>query len=245
MQFFVGASGYSYKEWKGSFYPEKLPAKSMLSFYAGHFSTVEINNTFYRLPKESVVESWAAEVPDGFRFVFKAWNRLTHIKRLKDVEEPLELFLNVVSSAGDRLGPLLFQLPPNLKKDIARLDAFLTLVGRRATVAFEFRHETWFDDEVYDCLRKHSCALCFADGEDIPGSQLVSTTDWGYVRLRRVEYTDNDLRKWIERLRSHDWNTAYVFFKHEDTGTGPKLARRFLELAATSPKKKPKAKKKG
>jgi uncharacterized protein YecE (DUF72 family) len=231
MQFFVGTSGYSYKEWKGNFYPEKLPQKQMLNYYAERFSTVEINNTFYRMPKASVLESWAQQVPDGFRFVLKAPQKITHFKRLKDVEEETDYFLSAAAALKERKGPLLFQLPPNMKKDLPRLEAFLDLIDDQTRVAFEFRHETWFDDEVFACLRANSCALCLADTDDAPSPNLVPTADWGYLRLRREAYTDAELSKWIERLGSQAWHEAYVFFKHEDAGAGPKFAAKFLSLA--------------
>lgn len=233
MRFFVGTSGYSYKEWKGNFYPEKFPDKQMLSYYAQRFSTVEINNTFYRLPKASVLESWAEQVPEGFRFVLKASQKITHLKRLKGVEDETGYFLRMAAVLKERLGPLLFQLPPNLKKDVPRLETFLALLGHETRAAVEFRHESWFDAEVYDCLRAHACALCVADIDDVPCTDLVSTARWGYLRLRREAYADESLRQWIERLKVQAWDEAYVFFKHEDAGIGPKLATRFLELAGT------------
>ena len=231
MRFFIGTSGYSYKEWKGNFYPEKLPQKEMLGYYAQRFSTVEINNTFYRMPKASVLESWAGQVPDLFRFVLKAPQVITHRKRLKGVEQEMDYLLRTASALKQRQGPLLVQLPPNFKKDLPRLEAFLGLMGEGALAAFEFRHESWFDDEVFDSLRKKSCALCVADMDDARAADLVSTAGWGYVRLRREDYTDEQLGEWIKRLRSQTWNEAYVFFKHEDAGTGTKFAARFLELA--------------
>lgn len=228
MQFFVGTSGYSYKEWKGSFYPEKLPAKEMLSFYAQHFSTVEINNSFYRMPTVSVVESWAQQVPESFQFVLKAPQAITHFKRLKECQEPVELFLETASALKERQGPLLFQLPPNFKKDVERLDAFLDLIPKKTHVGFEFRHESWFDADVYDCLKKHSCVLCTADADELPLSELVSTANWGMVRLRREEYSKKQLADWVKKIKAQDWSQVYVFFKHEDTGTGPKFASQFL-----------------
>jgi len=234
MRFFVGTSGYSYKEWKGSFYPEKLPAKQMLAYYAERFSTVEINNTFYRMPKVEVLQSWAQQVPDGFRFVLKASRRITHNKRLKDVESETDYLLRAAAALETRRGPLLFQLPPDLKKDLLRLEAFLALLDDGERAALEFRHESWFDDEVFDCLRRNSCALCVADADDLPATRLVSTAGWGYVRLRRESYTDESLGQWIEQLGSQGWDEAYVFFKHEDAGIGPKLAARFLELAGSA-----------
>ncbi|HLJ10455.1 MAG TPA: DUF72 domain-containing protein [Planctomycetaceae bacterium] len=231
MRFFVGTSGYSYKEWKGSFYPENLPQKEMLAYYSQRFAAVEINQTFYQLPTKSSQESWAETVPDEFQFTLKAPRKITHIRRLKDAADETKRFLAATAALKKRRGPLLFQLPPNFKKDLARLKAFLRLVGSRTPGAFEFRHASWFDDDVFDCLRKKSCALCTADVDDSPPADLVATSGWGYIRLRRADYTDAVLRKWIKRLRSQPWDTAYVFFKHEETGSGPRLAGRFLELA--------------
>jgi uncharacterized protein YecE (DUF72 family) len=233
MQFYVGTSGYSYKAWKGTFYPEKLSQKKMLSYYAQRFSTVEINNTFRVMPKVSVVESWAQQVPETFRFVLKAPQTITHFKRLKNAEEATDSLLLAAAVLKERQGPLLFQLPDNFPKDLARLEAFLGFIGNRASPAFEFRHESWLDDEVYGCLRTHSCALCVDDMDYVPRAELINTSVWGYVRLRRERYTDKQLREWIKKLRSQNWDEAYVFFKHEDSGTGPKLATRFLELAGT------------
>ena len=233
MQFFVGTSGYSYKEWKGSFYPEKLPQKEMLSFYGKQFSTVEMNNTFYRLPTATVVESWAQQVPKGFRFALKAPQTITHHKRLKGIEQDVDLFQQSASVLKKHLGPLVFQLPPNFKKDLPRLSTLLDQIKSKYCVALEFRHESWFDDEVFDCLRKKSCALCVADAEDLPKPRLADTANWGYVRLRREAYTDKDLKKWIKNLSAQGWKETYVYFKHEDTGTGPKFAARFLELAGS------------
>jgi uncharacterized protein YecE (DUF72 family) len=230
MRFFVGTSGYSHKEWKGNFYPAKISPKEMLPFYADRFTTVEMNNTFYRMPTEEVMAGWAQQVPDAFRFVIKAPQSITHRKRLKGAELEVDHLLRTSAVLKDRLGPFLFQLPPNLKKDLTRLDAFLESFGNRGAVAFEFRHESWFDDEVMGCLRAHSCALCIADTEDFPDPDLVHTADWGYVRLRRDEYSDKDLKIWAKKLQSQDWNEAYVFFKHEETGSGPRFGTRLIEL---------------
>jgi uncharacterized protein YecE (DUF72 family) len=230
MRFFIGTSGYSYKEWKGSFYPEKLPAKEMLAYYAERFSTVEINNTFYRMPAPSVLESWAAQVPENFRFALKAPQVITHLKRLKDVEEPTERFLQVAAVLKKRLGPLLFQLPPNFKKDLPRLEGLLDLFPVGTAAALEFRHESWFDDEVYARMRARSCALCVADSEDLPSPDLVNTARWGMLRLRREKYSKQGLVEWFDKAKSQKWDEAYVFFKHEDSGTAPKFASHFLEL---------------
>jgi len=229
MRLFPGTSGFSYKEWKGSFYPDDLPARSFLDYYAEHFPTVEINNTFYRLPKPEVLEGWSSQVGEDFVFVLKASRRITHFKRLKEVDEPLAYFLQSAKSLGDRLGPLLFQLPPNFKQDLDRLRDFLTLIPDDLRVVMEFRHPSWFDEAVYDLLRENGAALCAVDSGGETDPPLVQTTDWGYARLRRVEYTDAHLQAWCDQIRSQKWTDAFVFFKHEDAGTGPRLARRFQE----------------
>lgn len=229
MKLWVGTSGYSYKEWKGNFYPEKFPNKDMLSYYAQQLTSVEINNTFYRMPKENVLESWAGQVPDGFRFSIKASRRITHIKRLKETSDETEYLFRVLGALGERLGVVLFQLPPNMKKDVDRLNSFLELIPEGAKVAFEFRHESWFDGDVFDRLGEEGHTLVVAE-DDENQAQLVSTTDWGYLRLRKSEYADKDLKKWAKQLGSQKWKQAFVFFRHEDTGIGPKLATRFIEL---------------
>jgi uncharacterized protein YecE (DUF72 family) len=229
MRLRTGTSGFAYKEWKGTFYPADLPASEMLHYYAERFGSVEINNTFYRMPTEKVLAQWRAEVPPDFTFVLKASQSITHRKRLKDAAEPVAYFFRTASTLGDQLGPILVQLPPNLKKDVPRLESFLVLPPEGARLAFEFRHESWFDDEVYDVLRARNAVLCTAhsEGQDTP---LVPTSSWGYLRLRNVAYTDADLDEWIERIKEQPWNEAYVFFKHEDEATGPRLAERFAQL---------------
>lgn len=233
MQYFVGTSGYSYKEWKGSFYPPKLAAKDMLNFYAQRFGAVEVNYTFRQLPKETLVESWTQQVPKKFRFVLKARQVITHFKRLQNTERETDDFLRIAAVLGDHQGPILFQLPPNFKQDVPRLDAFLGHIANRAKVTFEFRHESWFNEETFACLREHAAALCVADAEDLPASDLVHTSSWGYVRLRDEGYNEKQLNGWIKRIEAQKWAEAYVFFKHEDTGTGPELATRFVELAGS------------
>lgn len=232
MDLLVGTSGYSYKEWKGSFYPPDLPAAGMLAYYAARFRTVEINNTFYRMPKGEVLESWAAQVPPEFRFVLKAPQKITHIQRLRGAEDSVAFLLQVAGLLGERLGPLLFQLPPGFKKDVGRLRDFLGLLPRTVRVALEFRHASWFDDEIYGLLREHGAALCIAEAEEGVQVPFVSTADWGYLRLRMADYGEVELSAWLERLRGQSWGAAFVFFKHEDEGKGPQLAARFLELAA-------------
>src|SRR5262245_51871092 len=231
MNLHVGTSGYSYKEWKGSFYPEDMPASGMLRYYGERFGTVEINNTFYRMPNASVLEGWAAEVPASFKFVLKASQRITHIQRLKNVGELVTYLIDVAATLKDRLGPLLFQLPPNMKKDVPRLRDFLALLSANQRSAFEFRHQSWFDDEVLSLLREHRIALCIAEAEEGVEVPFVSTADWGYLRLRMPEYTDADLETWLKRVQGEAWKDAFVFFKHEDEGKGPQMAKRFLKLA--------------
>jgi uncharacterized protein YecE (DUF72 family) len=229
MHFFVGTSGYSYPKWKGSFYPEKLPQKQMLSYYAERFAAVEINNSFYRMPTKSDMKSWAGQVPNTFRFALKAPQAITHFKRLNNAQEEAKQLFKTTLLLKARQGPVLFGLPPNLKKDLPRLEAFLRLVPKRVQAAFEFRHQSWFTEDVFDCLRAHRCALCIADAEDLPPQKVIATAGWGYIRLRGERYTEKSLAKWAEQLKSQDWKEAYVFFKHEDTGTGPKFAARFLK----------------
>jgi uncharacterized protein YecE (DUF72 family) len=234
VKLWVGTSGYSYKPWLGKFYPERLAAKEMLGFYASRLPTVEINNTFYRLPKESVLESWAGQVPGEFRFVLKAPQRITHIKRLKDAEADVEYLFRIATVMGSSLGAMLFQLPPHQRKDLERLKSFLSLLPEDRMVAFEFRHPSWFDDEVFACLKEHNRALCMAEMDDKESSELIATASWGYLRLRRSDYSHADLLSWKERILSKQWDDAYVFFKHEDEGIGPKLAGEFLELTRSS-----------
>jgi uncharacterized protein YecE (DUF72 family) len=231
MNLYVGTSGYAYKEWKGSFYPTDLPAKQMLRYYGEHFRTVESNYTFRRMPSASVLEEWAGEVPSDFKFVLKAPQRVTHIKRLKDVADPVAQFLEVAGVLKKRLGPLLFQLPPNFKKDVPRLRDFLALLPRRCRAALEFRHASWFDEDVFELLRKRRAALCIADADDGPDVPFVTTADWGYLRLRRPDYRDAALRSWAKRIQRQAWRETFVFFRHEDEGKGPRMAKRLLELA--------------
>ncbi|HYJ33009.1 MAG TPA: DUF72 domain-containing protein [Candidatus Binatia bacterium] len=234
MKIRAGTSGWSYKEWKGFFYPEKLPAKNFLRYYAEHFPTVEVNNTFYRMPNLSTLEGWAAEVPDDFSFVLKASKRITHDKRLGDVADSVEYLLRTAATLGPKLGPFLVQLPPTMKKDVQRLRDFLPLLGR-ARAAFEFRHASWYDDEVYTALRECNQAWCVADTGEEGDPPFVATADWGYLRLRRVEYGESDVREWAKKVQEQPWGEAYVFFKHEDAGTGPRLASQFLSYCASSP----------
>jgi uncharacterized protein YecE (DUF72 family) len=230
VRLWVGTSGYSYKAWVGSFYPERLPAKEMLRFYASRLPAVEINNTFYRLPRESVLQNWAEQVSPEFRFVLKAPQKITHVKRLKEAGEEVKYLFGAENSLGRNKGAVLFQLPPSLRKNLLTLQSFLSILPPDRPIAFEFRHPSWFDEEIFACLRARNCALCLAEMEGSENVDLVPTANWGYLRLRRSDYTLMDLRNWKQRILSQPWNHAYVFFKHEDEGIGPKLAAQFLEL---------------
>jgi uncharacterized protein YecE (DUF72 family) len=231
VRLYVGTSGYSYKEWKGNFYPEDLAAKDMLAYYAARLPAVEINNTFYRLPRADVIEKWAEQVPEDFRFSIKASRRITHVKRLKNALDETDYLIRTTGRLVKRLGVILFQLPPSLPKDVPRLRSFLDALPLGTRAAFEFRHASWFDDDVYDCLRGENCALCVADTEESRGTSIVSTSDWGYLRLRRPDYGEPTLVSWLKTIGEQDWREAFVFFKHEDEGVGPELAARFIELS--------------
>lgn len=231
MKLWVGTSGYSYKAWLGNFYPEDLKAKEWLRFYASRLPAVEINNTFYRLPRESMLESWTKQVPVEFRFVLKAPQRITHQKRLADAASEAEYLFRVTTLLGSRMGAVLFQLPPYFRKNVPTLKNFLSILPAGREVAFEFRHASWFDDEIFDCLREHHCALCMAETDESESSSLILTARWGYIRLRRSQYSSADLLSWKERILSQPWDHAYIFFKHEDEGIGPKLAGEFIALA--------------
>ena len=232
MSVIVGTSGYSYKEWKGIFYPADLPASKMLSFYASHFGSVEINNTFYRMPEAKTLEKWAADVPDGFTFVIKAPQRITHQKKLAGVEDDVRHLVEVASVIGPKLGPFLFQLPPYLRQDTARLRELLALVPRERRVALEVRNDSWLTEETYDVLEERDAALCLADTDEVadPDALVIRTASWGYLRLRRSEYSDDQLLAWRERIAAQGWSDTYLFFKHEDEARGPAFARRFLDM---------------
>jgi len=230
MNLYVGTSGYSYKEWKGSFYPESLAAKDMLSYYASKLPAVELNNTFYRLPQRTMIESWKAQTPEDFRFCVKASRTITLFRRLENTSDLTKKLLATVSAFGDRLGAVLYRLPDDMKKDLKRLERFLKTLPPEPRAAFDFRHESWFDDDVVKLLRNENRVLCISDTDELPVSQIDKTADWGYVRLRRVNYSTADLREWIGRMKAQDWKTTFVFFKHEDEGSGPRLASEFIKL---------------
>jgi uncharacterized protein YecE (DUF72 family) len=236
MRLFVGTSGYNFPEWKGTFYPPKLPTAKWLEYYASRLGTVEINYTFYRMPTAKVVAGWDAVTPPGFSFVLKAPQRITHIARLKNVDDTLRFFLETARTLGPKLGPILFQLPPNFKKDTERLGDVLTLFPADLRCAWEFRHPSWFDADVYELLRTGNAALCVADTDE-GTTPLEATADFGYVRLRDEGYKKKDLEDWVTKLKGlgGGWADAYVFFKHEGKGEGPKLAAKFGALFGINP----------
>jgi uncharacterized protein YecE (DUF72 family) len=228
MEIRAGTSGYSYKEWRGNFYPAKIAPADMLAYYAERLSAVEINNTFYRMPRREVVESWALAVPETFRFAVKVSQRITHRKRLAGVEEELDYLLEQIAPLGARMGLLLVQLPPNLPADLARVERFLDHLGARARAAFEFRHASWLDEPVLACLRDRGAALVASETDEAPAA-MHETARFGYLRLRRTDYRPADLADWAARVRRAAWDETYVFFKHEVSG--PALAAEFAALA--------------
>jgi uncharacterized protein YecE (DUF72 family) len=231
MKVLVGTSGWSYKEWKGTFYPPKIPASRMLHFYASRFLTVEVNNSFYRIPSEAVLANWAEQVPPDFRFVMKASRRITHGHRLGNRADSLGYFLRAVNPLGALLGPTLFQFPATFERDLPGLATFLNHVPERWLAAVEFRHDSWFEEHTYDLLRARNVALVAVhrDESEGPGAPLVPTASWGYLRLRRYEYDAGALRDWASRILSQPWTSAYVYLKHEEgSPRGPGAAQQLL-----------------
>ncbi len=242
MKIHVGTSGYAYKEWKGKFYPEKISPKEMLRFYSGRLDTVEINNTFYHMPKESVLTSWAEQVPGDFVFALKAPQVITHLKKLRNVSQETEYLFRTLTALDRKLGPVLFQFPKSFRADRPALQDFLGLIPADTPCAFELRSPSWADDEILDLLREKGSSLCIADSDENPAKEIISTAPWGYLRLRRSDYTDADLSQWLERILSQKWERAFVFFKHEEDdakgpATGPEMAVRFHELGDSKVKK--------
>jgi len=227
----AGASGYSFKEWKGTFYPEKMKPEEMLAFYSERLPTVEINNTFYQMPKATVLENWARTTPETFRFSIKASRRITHMSRLKadSSADSVAFLYRTLAALGEKRGPVLFQLPPFLKKDLPRLADFLPLLPAGHMAAFEFRNDTWFSDDVYALLKNAGASLCFSEREDNAPPPLVETAPWGYVRLRLEVYSEEDLRRWAERLTRTAWQNIYVYFMHEPTA--PAYAQALMKYA--------------
>lgn len=228
---YVGTSGYNYPEWRGTFYPEGCPAKKMFEFYAGHFRTVEINATFYRMPTQKITTGWLEQAPPGFRYALKAPKQITHIKRLKDCGDPLAFFCDSARVLGGHLGPLLFQLPPNFRADLSRLEGFLKLLPSDVMAAVEFRHESWLTEDTYTLLRAYRAALCIVDFGDT-STPMQATAAHGYLRLRDEGYGPADLERWAVEVLTHtaSWPDTYVFFKHEEQGKGPEFAKAFLEI---------------
>lgn len=229
-RWYVGTSGFSYRPWRGPFYPADLPAEKMLHYYAERLPAVEINSTFYRFPSAGVLEGWGREVPPGFRFAFKAPRRITHLHRLRGVEEETGYFIGLLATMGERLGAVLFQLPPTATRDTARLAAFLEHLPPGLRAAFEFRHGSWLVEEVFELLARYGCALCLTEDEKGSHLDLPATATWGYLRLRRPDYEEAELAERAQRLRGRGWEDVWVFFKHEEEGKGPRLAARFLEM---------------
>ena len=229
MKITAGTSGYAFKEWKGTFYPSDMKPEGMLAFYASRFPTVEINNTFYRMPRENVLLEWAAAVPDGFSFAIKASQRITHHARLKpDCADLVAFLLKNTALLEDHLGPVLFQLPPNMKKDIDRLRGFLDLLPAERRFVLEFRHASWFEDDVYALLRSRDVAMCVAEQDEFK-CPVVCTASWGYLRLHRLDYDEASLAEWARCVASQPWSEAYVYFKHDEgVGSGPPAVDAFV-----------------
>lgn len=228
MQLYCGTSGFSFKEWKGPFYPGKLPANKMLSFYSSRLPTVEINNTFYRMPKADVLAGWAAQVPESFRFAIKAPRRITHFRQLADCGEEAGYLFRTLEALGPSLGVVLFQLPPHSRVDVEKLGAFLELVPQDVSVAFEFRHPSWHDESVFATLARSGAAWVTADTQGGEPPELPQTGPLAYLRLRAESYSDDELRSW--KARCMGFERAFVFFKHEDEAAGPAFAERMLDL---------------
>ena len=234
MKIHVGTSGYGFKEWKGAFYPEEISPKAMLRFYAERLGAVEINYTYYHLPTESVLAAWAEQVPADFAFALKASQVITHRKRLRKTAEETGYFFSSLAALGAKMGPVLFQFPASFHADRAVLADFLPLLPSGRQCAFEFRHPSWNAPEILDLLREHGCSLCLADTDENPVTELISTADWGYLRLRRANYSPAELAQWLTRIQAQPWQSAFVFFKHEDEAKeakGPELAMHFQQLA--------------
>ena len=232
MKLHIGTSGYGYKEWKGIFYPEKISPHDMLHFYGERFDTVEINYTFYHMPTVAGLYSWAEQVPADFVFVLKAPQIITHLKKMKNVGEETRYFFKTLSILKKKAGPPLFQLPGSFRANRAVLEEFLSLIPKKMTCAFEFRSKSWYKKSILELLRARGCSLCTADTDEQPAEEISSTAPWGYLRLRRSDYTEPDLALWLDRILAQPWERAFVFFKHEDEAKGPELAKRFRELAA-------------
>jgi uncharacterized protein YecE (DUF72 family) len=227
----AGTSGYAFKEWKGSFYPDDIKPDGMLGFYATRFPTVEINNTFYRMPRENVIADWASQVPETFTFAIKASQRITHHARLKpESKELVDYLLKNTAGMGDKLGPVLFQLPPNMKKDLERLKVFLDLLPEDRRFTIEFRNSSWFEEDVVDALEAKNVALTITEQDDF-ATPPIASANWGYVRLHRFDYNESMLKDWAARVKEQPWEMAYVYFKHDEgEGSGPPAVDAFTRL---------------
>jgi uncharacterized protein YecE (DUF72 family) len=237
MKIFVGTSGYGYREWKGKFYPEKISPEEMLRFYSERFNTVEINNTFYHMPSEGVLASWAEQVPNDFVFAIKAPQVITHLKQLRNVGAETEYLFRSLSVLVRKLGPVLFQFPKSFHSAHPALEAFLDLIPGNMSCAFEFRSPSWLGVEILDLLRERGFSLCIVDSDENPTNEIINTAPWGYLRLRRSDYTDANLSQWMERILFQKWERAFVFFKHEEEAKGPEMAMRFRKLTNSRVKK--------
>jgi uncharacterized protein YecE (DUF72 family) len=230
METWIGTSGFQYTEWKGNFYPEDLSTAKMLPYYAERLNTTEINYTFRRIPAPKTIENWNKLTPPQFRFALKAPQKITHWSKLRDCGDTMRYFHEVASGLGDKLGPILFQLPPNFKKDTFVLADFVNCLPPGARAAFEFRHESWFADEVWEIFKSRNVALCLNETADFAAPKIV-TADFGYLRLRREDYTENDIASWADfvRTQSASWKDCFIYFKHEEAGMGPKFAKQMME----------------
>lgn len=235
MNLWIGTSGFQYAEWKGTFYPEKMPTAKMLPSYAERLSTTEINYSFHRIPSAKTIEGWYKATPERFKFSLKAPQKITHWAKLRNCGDTMRFFHQVITDLEGKLGPVLFQLPPTMKKDAPLLEAFLTDIPDGMRCAFEFRDASWFDDEIYALLRTKNLALCIADSEKL-ATPDVATADYGYLRLRREDYQKADVERWSEVVNAHarEWSDAFVYFKHEDSGIGPKLAMEMMNVLGAS-----------
>ena len=227
---YLGTSGFDYNAWVGAFYPKELKRKERLGYYAARFGGIEINASFYRKPSVETVQAWCAQVPPAFHFVLKGWQRVTHQKRLRECGELVSAFAEPVRALGSRMGPVLWQLPPNLKKDAKLLRDFLAILPKDLRAAFEFRHESWHDEEVFTILAAAGAALCVADSDERT-TPVVRTAPFGYFRLRRTGYDAEALREWAAKVQGAGFTSdVYVFFKHEDEARGPEYAAGFEAL---------------
>ncbi len=236
MEQWIGTSGYQYAEWKGTFYPTDMATAKMLTYYGERFASTEVNYTFRRFPSAKTIARWLEETPAAFKFSLKAPQRITHFAQLRNCEEIVYAFQNAIARLGEKLGPVLFQLPGSIKKDAPRLAEFLQQLPPEMKAAFEFRHASWFDDEIFATLQKSNAALCIAESADL-ATPAVATANFGYLRLRREDYASADFARWAEFVATQEqkWTSAYIYFKHEESGIGPKFAAEMRSLTSAGP----------